>query len=235
MGSFANSLFTLMLGWIQTLASAIWQAASTAHLSPFWQWIQEHWKLLAVVVCCLGVVADFLIYLFRWKPYKVWHDRLGPSPDLSISAEGQAEPGSRSAGDLPEIQPPQPGRLFEAQPSEVDFSPWETTSAVSRKTDASNELTPAGYTVAADSPYRRPATVPAETKAAEEREEHPSLDQLEQSLRRSRRRVRAGGLFSGQESDVYEAELPQRLIDRRTAYGKPVYPSKWHTSEDEET
>ena len=72
MGSFANTLFTIMLGWIQAAASAIWSAFTTENGGSFLQWIGRNWFILAVILCVIGMVIDFGIYLLRWRPVRVW-------------------------------------------------------------------------------------------------------------------------------------------------------------------
>ena len=72
MGSFANTLFTIMLGWIQAAASAIWSAFTTENGGSFLQWIGRNWIILAVILCVIGMVIDFGIYLLRWRPMRVW-------------------------------------------------------------------------------------------------------------------------------------------------------------------
>ena len=72
MGSFANSLFTILLGWLQGAVSAVWNAFTTENGNSFFTWIGKNWLLIAGVLCLTGLAADLCVYLFRWKPYKVW-------------------------------------------------------------------------------------------------------------------------------------------------------------------
>ena len=72
MGSFANTVFSLLLGWLQTVTSVIWSALTGKNSESFLQFIGKNWILIAAVLCIAGVVIDFLVYLFRWEPYKVW-------------------------------------------------------------------------------------------------------------------------------------------------------------------
>ena len=72
MGSFANQLFTLMMGWIQSACAAVWQAFSGTGEPAAINWLQEHWLIAAFVLCVLGAAADLIVYLFRWHPIEVW-------------------------------------------------------------------------------------------------------------------------------------------------------------------
>jgi len=72
MGSFANTLFSLLFGWVRTLAASIWNAATLQKGETFLQWIGKHWIVLTIVLCATGLAVDFCIYLTRGKPYRVW-------------------------------------------------------------------------------------------------------------------------------------------------------------------
>ena len=72
MGSFANTLFTIMLGWLQTAAASIWAAFTSENGSTFFQWIGRNWIILAIVLCGIGLIVDLGIYLLRWRPIQVW-------------------------------------------------------------------------------------------------------------------------------------------------------------------
>ena len=72
MGSFANSVFSVLLGWIRNLVTQGWSLLSNSENGGFLAWIGENWKVLVLVLCVGGMVIDFLVYLARWKPQKVW-------------------------------------------------------------------------------------------------------------------------------------------------------------------
>ena len=65
MGSFANTLFTMMLGWVQSAASAVWSAFTTENGGGFFRWIGKNWMTVAVILCLslvLSLVAGLLVY-----------------------------------------------------------------------------------------------------------------------------------------------------------------------------
>ena len=66
MGSFANGLFSLLLGWLQSVVSFLWAALSGNRGSAALSWLYEHWLLLAVLLCVFGGTADLIVYLIRW-------------------------------------------------------------------------------------------------------------------------------------------------------------------------
>lgn len=76
MGQFSNTLFTLLLGWVKTAASAVWSAAVDSAANGGLQWLLDHWLILLVLLCVAGSAVDFLVYLVRWQPYRVWRSFL---------------------------------------------------------------------------------------------------------------------------------------------------------------
>lgn len=76
MGQFADTLFSLLLGWVQTAVSWLWRLATNADVSAWMHWLLENWLTLVVLLCIGGLVVDFLVYLIRWQPYRVWRSFL---------------------------------------------------------------------------------------------------------------------------------------------------------------
>lgn len=72
MGQFANTLFSLLLGWVQAAASGLWSLATNAGAGAWLHWVLEHWLALTLWLCIGGLAIDFAVYLFRWQPYRVW-------------------------------------------------------------------------------------------------------------------------------------------------------------------
>lgn len=74
MGSFADSLFQLILGWTRGVIAAVWKAFSSPPTEEgITAWFGEHWIALALVLCGACVVTDLLVYFFRWRPDRVWN------------------------------------------------------------------------------------------------------------------------------------------------------------------
>ena len=72
MGSFLNTVFSILLGWIKGLVSMIWSAFNGQEGESILQFIGKNWIVITAIICGVGLIADFLVYLFRWEPYKVW-------------------------------------------------------------------------------------------------------------------------------------------------------------------
>ena len=98
MGSFANTVFSALLGWLQILISMIWSAFTSEDGSSFLQFIGNNWIWIAAVLCATGLIADFAVYFFRWQPYKVWKTFLRHlrGKDEASSAENEEEDRPRT-------------------------------------------------------------------------------------------------------------------------------------------
>ena len=72
MGSFANSVFSVLLGWIRTAVNEFWNILSSGEGGGMLAWIGENWKALTLILCLIGIVVDAIIYVIRWRPFQVW-------------------------------------------------------------------------------------------------------------------------------------------------------------------
>lgn len=245
MGSFANTLFTIMLGWLQTAASAIWSAFTTENGGAFLQWIGRNWIVIAAVLCVIGLALDLGVYLLRWRPMRVWKSFINR---LRHKEEVNDE-------EIPAAEAPASGRLFQREeeptpPAESkpvtmgteqeDFSRWitEEPEPETEKVQRKPIITGAGYTVPADSPYRRPAEPAADGISAEPVQDEYPPEETEtrpevMTQRKRRRRLIVSDLFNDPEEELYQYEMPQQLIDKNKAYHQPVYPKGWKRDEGE--
>ena len=189
------------------------------------QFIEKNWLKMIIVLCAVGVVADFIVYIFRWTPYKVWYSFLqrlrtkrldAASPDQTEEpAEIRDVVSFRQRNTIEKKEIPAEGeeddlkRWKEAEPApeseEDDLSRWYCEEPAENDTQRPDEITKAGYAVPADSPYRRPETG-----------------------RNRRRRFRINNLLgdAGEEEEFHYFSPPP-IVDRKEAYHKPVYPEKW--------
>lgn len=87
MGAFANTLFSVLLGWVQTAAAWLWSLVTNADVSAWLRWLLDNWLPLTLILCAGGVVIDFIVYLIRWQPYRVWGNflrRLAAKDELPV-------------------------------------------------------------------------------------------------------------------------------------------------------
>lgn len=72
MGQFANTLFRMLLGWVQNAAASLWALITDADASAWLRYLADNWLPLTLLLCLGGMAVDFLVYLLRWQPYRVW-------------------------------------------------------------------------------------------------------------------------------------------------------------------
>ena len=248
MGSFANSLFKIMLGWLQTAVSAVWSAFTSENGSTIFNWIGRHWILLAGILCVLGLVTDLCVYIFRWKPYKVWKSFFAGAKDTDLQKPNtNPQPTGfqiKKSEDSDPIKNPaaEPAvNIRKDIPEESDFSKWEAEDSenadyeIVQPHEKPAMITNAGYIVPADSPYRRPAEEEIRT---EETDQHgyysPRTERKEPTpiAPRRRKRINVSELFTDPEEELRQFDAPQHVIDSRKAYRDPVYPRGWKKNED---
>ncbi len=235
MGGFANTVFSVLLGWLQTLAAMIWYAL-TNEKGSLLRWIGEHWIVLAAVLCAVGLIADLCVYLARWEPFRVWWSFFHRKEFRAVG----------SGATLPREQPgtypdpagtePAAGPLFAANRAETPKADYrnyrnEPENAPEPVDDTGWEA-PAPRYIPEDSPYRRPVPAapaePAETEEVSNTQRH-----MEQVMRPRRRRIRVSGLLGDPDEGQALYSPPRPVIDKNEAYHPPVYPRKWKDQESD--
>lgn len=122
MGSFANTLFSLLLGWAQTLIAALWSTFTSGKAGGFLTWVGEHWIPLAVGLCLAGGLIDLIVYLVRWQPIRVWKSffrriRAGGREAEEPEGTEEAEQAAESEG------PERPAEMEDRTPGETAAAP----------------------------------------------------------------------------------------------------------------
>lgn len=255
MGSFANALFRGMLGWLQGIVSAVWSAFTSDKGGSFFTWIGKYWIPIAALLCIIGLVSDLGVYIVRWKPYKVWKSFFSRKKQEDDIPERRPlrydhAPAERKPV-FPEHRPTAPAhepevKASEPEPAEEykesDFTRWEpetkaeTVYSEPTKTDEAIPVTvtPAGYRVPADSPYRRPQSVPAsvQEQAEDTHGVRQETGKTQPVLYRRRRRLNVSELFGDPEEEIRSFDAPQNVINSQEAYHNPVYPRGWKRNEE---
>ncbi len=67
-----QSVIEGLLGWLTGIARSLWGLFTGTGSGGLPGWFSAHWKGLLIALCVLGVALDLLVYLLRWKPYRVW-------------------------------------------------------------------------------------------------------------------------------------------------------------------
>ena len=104
MGTLADSLFNLLMGWVRALVNAIWALFTTDHTTLL-EFLGKNWVLIVVVILAAGLAIDWLVWLIRWQPYHLWARRARrflrmPEPEQDERRKKRA-PSSDEAQKMP--------------------------------------------------------------------------------------------------------------------------------------
>lgn len=72
MSGFTQSIFNVMLSWLKTAITGIWDAVNSDSARAGLNWLGGHWLLPVAALIVAGVVIDYLVWLIRWRPFYVW-------------------------------------------------------------------------------------------------------------------------------------------------------------------
>lgn len=204
MGSFANTLFSVLLGWVQSAAAWLWQMAGHADAGSFMSWVLDNWLSIVIVICGAGVLIDLLVYLVRWQPYRVWRSfwqRL-------LNGEEEEEI-------LPEapVQPTIQRQWLYADGTTAMEEPEPVQPAMAADNEFVQQLDPNKY----------------QGRAWAHEMDEMQLDSPVKPVRRvipaRRRRRRA--------ADGSQEYLLPELGSEQQAYHQPYYPVQWNTGEQQ--
>lgn len=95
MGTLADSLFNLLMGWVRALVSGIWALFTTDHTTLL-EFLGKNWIVIVAVILAAGLVIDWLVWLIRWRPYHLWAKRARrflhlPEPEAENGRAKRAE------------------------------------------------------------------------------------------------------------------------------------------------
>ena len=111
MGTLADSLFNLLMGWVRALVNAIWALFTTDHTTLL-EFLGKNWVLIVVVILAAGLSIDWLVWLIRWQPYHLWARRARrflrmPEPEQAEKRKKRAPSGDETQ----KCPPPMRGRI----------------------------------------------------------------------------------------------------------------------------
>ena len=100
MGTLADSLFNLLMGWVRALVNAIWALFTTDHTTLL-EFLGKNWVLIVVVILAAGLAIDWLVWLIRWQPYHLWARRARrflrmPEPEQEEQRKQRAPSGDET-------------------------------------------------------------------------------------------------------------------------------------------
>ena len=123
MGTLADSLFNLLMGWVRALVNAIWALFTTDHTTLL-EFLGKNWVLIVVVILAAGLAIDWLVWLIRWQPYHLWARRARrflrmPEPEQEERRKKRA-PG----GDETQKMPAAYAQTDSGAPEEEEEEQW---------------------------------------------------------------------------------------------------------------
>lgn len=231
MGSFANSMFSGLLGWFRTAVDWVWNVMFNAEDGGLIAWIGENWLGLIIALSLICMAVDAIVHLLRWRSHQVWASffrrltgQKGPSDDTSefsgrMRREWHYADGTARTEEV-EVELPQEEWLPEEIP----------TARVS-----SAEM-PQQYVQA----FAKPENLKYQEELKKEQpvglEDYPQPPAQEEppaqpiTTRTDRLRKRMTRLHARMENDD-ELELRYHpappAVDRREAYHEPYIPPQW--------
>lgn len=157
MNGLANAILTLLLSWLRIIINRIWSAVNSETGGHFLEFLSKHWPMILLVLAIGGFLVDKLIYLIRWRPFRVRrYRREQRAMEEDYGQEGYwPEPVDYRSAYMPPVDHPP----VEPQPEEPVY--WDEAA-----------YNPAAYDAPAD-PATVYSTAPAEQTAIYAR---PSVD-----------------------------------------------------------
>lgn len=246
MGSFANSMFSGLLGWFRDAIDWAWHVLFNAGDGGLVGWIGDHWLGLIIALSVICMAVDVVVHLLRWRSYKVWFSflrRLRGKKDVSEDTGGYsgrmrrewhyADGTARSeevAVELPgeEWYPEElpAARVSSAEMDQQYVQAFAKPEKLKYQEEMKKEQ-PVGL-----EDYPQPAPVQMET---------PAPRRASRSERLQKRMARLNAyLDSDDEMELRYRPVPPP-VDKRDAYHEPFIPPQWKrpadvgTANEEET
>ncbi len=241
MSGFANTVFTLMIGWFRTVVSLIWSGLTDKNGGNLFTWIGDHWIVIVLILCAVGTVVDLSVYLFRWRPLDVIRsyfdrkrrtirsDHAAPASIPSSGSESDANHYPSGIEYQPLFASNQDSGYSAGEPFTRNDSPLREAVLPDPVPvqDISEEQNNYKKTdVPADSPYRRPVKEPEYDPKPMNETDHTRRNP-DPAVRPRRRRINVAELFGNPEEDMIHFDPPKPVIDQSEAYHNPVYPRNW--------
>ena len=204
-------------GWFRSLVEAVWRWLAHPEEASFYSFVAANWKTILLVIAVTAMIADYVIYLFRWQPYKVWRSwlqrrtRPGVLPPPPIPRTAYPNPPGAELPLPPEDGAGIPGDAPDAEISETDFGPVYEGPDV--------PYADHGYAPYARTPAAEPMP-PGWRESPEETPEPPRQPGLLGSLRSALN-------ADTEEPSHLRYQAPPPPVAKEEAYGAPYIPPQW--------
>ncbi len=150
---FVESLVEVMLSWMRWLTSWFWNIVNSKGTSGgFLHWFSENWLGVAVTLIIIGVVADWLVWMIRWRPYWLWLRKRqiiyeDVKPRRHSPRRQPAVPATDPSDDFDDpFAAPAQSVASEASSSESDLAAWDSADdPYATQNDRHTEYDPSIY------------------------------------------------------------------------------------------
>ena len=88
--------YTLLLGWVRLVFDWIWKIVAGEGAGAPLQWFLQNWKVWFVIIVVAGLAADWLMWIVRWRPYRLLMSKLRkktPAEELAVEAAWDDDTG----------------------------------------------------------------------------------------------------------------------------------------------
>ena len=123
MGTLADSLFNLLMGWVRALVNAIWALFTTDHTTLL-EFLGKNWVLIVVVILAAGLAIDWLVWLIRWQPYHLWARRARRFLRMPEPEQEEKRKKRTPSGDETQKMPAAYARSDSGAPEEEEEERW---------------------------------------------------------------------------------------------------------------
>ena len=123
MGTLADSLFNLLMGWVRALVNAIWALFTTDHTTLL-EFLGKNWVLIVVVILAAGLAIDWLVWLIRWQPYHLWARRARRFLRMPEPEQEEKRKKRVPSGDETQTMPAAYAQADSGAPEEEEEEQW---------------------------------------------------------------------------------------------------------------
>lgn len=123
MGTLADSLFNLLMGWVRALVNAIWALFTTDHTTLL-EFLGKNWVLIVVVILAAGLAIDWLVWLIRWQPYHLWARRARRFLRMPEPEQEEKRKKCAPSGDETQKMPAAYAQTDSGAPEEEEEEQW---------------------------------------------------------------------------------------------------------------
>lgn len=132
MNGLANAILTLLLSWLRIIINRFWALMNSETGTSFFTFLSKHWLTILGILLIGGFLLDRIIYLIRWRPFRVWFGRRQKAepqelvqsyPAYEAPAYPQPKAGASYAQAEPAFSQPVPPEQPHWQPEATNYTP----------------------------------------------------------------------------------------------------------------